>query len=646
MRASRILSGKPDRALIVLAQLCEEREEELVPASVPYAGAAPRLPPIPPQVPYTVGSSQHAPGFIQPVDAKTPPRRLFEPLPTAATASTVSHERKTSVELVEGTTPVLQHMAPTRGKWTSPPPPDAPPSVLDSYRDNLGLGLSIATSSTPAREMKDHSPTSSSASDVLTEDDLRSVASGSQPSSPQSGSEPDKGQKYLPSSKKSVPPAHLQLRKSPKLGVLEHEDDTPKASELSHPHRGRETERTNSNASISTPTMNGSLLPRPPVLPLSNPKRSSSGPPALKSPTLPADPSADASPQATMVDLPTNGHGDHKPAPPLSLDTGYFPPISPSSSPRIKPVPVVNPPPRTAWPEFPSHPYVPPTQQQQLQAHNRSGSSSRHHHSASSGSHYPITLYRTQPQATTFPLYQQVSPPPPPSNFASTSSTPYISSPTYEQVQFKGISGIGLLTSSNGKSPSANHSNSASAATSPRLTNTYSPRLTGSPHTPPMAAVPSALKPESPVQPHLQPSPKIVSSPSVEKIETNTTPPTSVSIGMSMSRNSSIARRKYDPSAAFRIPTTTTIASPSSPSEMSPRSSLFSTTPSSPSSRRRSRDETGSSPISSPGSLAYQERKSTSSRRGTDASLSSSTGSATSGGTDVPEPMFVWPSVR
>lgn len=82
MRASRILSGKPDRALIALAQLCEERDEELVPASTQsYVTAAPRLPPIPPQVPYTVSSSQHAPPFIPAVDPRTPPRRLFEPRP-------------------------------------------------------------------------------------------------------------------------------------------------------------------------------------------------------------------------------------------------------------------------------------------------------------------------------------------------------------------------------------------------------------------------------------------------------------------------------------------------------------------------------------------------------------------------------------
>ncbi|KAF8316434.1 PAP/OAS1 substrate-binding domain-containing protein, partial [Clavulina sp. PMI_390] len=175
MRASRILSKPQDRALVALAQLCEERGDELVQASAQYtsnsastAGGIPRLPPLPPQVPYTVSSSQHAPAFI-PIavpDARTPPRRLFEPLAATAAASP---------KLVEGTTPLLQHMAPTRSKWTSPPPPDAPEADQDSYRNNLGLSLSLATSSTPARETihtKERSPSSSSnASDASTNEE-------------------------------------------------------------------------------------------------------------------------------------------------------------------------------------------------------------------------------------------------------------------------------------------------------------------------------------------------------------------------------------------------------------------------------------------------------------------------------------------
>lgn len=640
MRASRILSGKPDRALVVLAQLCEEREEESMPVSAhPYANIRPHLPAIPPQVPYTVGSSQHAPVLNAPADIKTPPRRLFEPLASS------THERKSSIELVEGGTPLLQHMAPTRGKWTSPPPPDAPPAVQDSYKNSLGLGLSLATSSTAARETKDHSPASSSASDAPTEDELRSDASGSHPPSPHSSSEPGTAQQYASRRGESPMRLHLGKQSVPDLSEAEGPSPkaTPKASQLTYPPRAWEVEKADAGPSVSTPTKNAHSISEPPAVLPANPRRSSSGPPSLRSPPLTDD--AAPLPSSTTTGVSINGHANPKHVPSLTLDTGDFSRASPSGSPPNEPLLLTDTTPRTAWPEFISHPYVPPCQARR-HSRNPSGSSSRHHHSASSGSQYPVTLYRTQPQATTFPLYQQVSSSQPPSTFASTSSSPYLGSPTYEPVQYgpNDKRPSKSPTTINGKPQTPNHSNTASVSTSPEVSNPQSTHLTSTPESP-VVSTPVAEKTESLVKTKSHTLPKSSSTPAIENDESSIISPVA-SGTKGASRNPSVIRKKYDPSAAFRIPTTTTIVvGMPPPSPESARSSTISTA-SPPNGGRHGRsDDAGSSPTL-PRFSANKDSSSGASRRGTDASLSSSAGSATSGGADVPEAMFVWPSVR
>lgn len=184
MRASRILSTRPERAIIALAQLCEERKEtQLAQASPPPAiFIPPRLSSIPPQTPYTVGSSSGPKGLPSP-DRIDPEPQLSEP---AAQISTLKHVPSRSPP---------EHMAPRRREWTSPPPPEASRADHTSFEDKLGLGLELATSSTDARECEEAYTSSSSNSEILSDDeprsdiadDVRSVRSfteGSSPSGP------------------------------------------------------------------------------------------------------------------------------------------------------------------------------------------------------------------------------------------------------------------------------------------------------------------------------------------------------------------------------------------------------------------------------------------------------------------------------
>ncbi|KAA1475776.1 hypothetical protein DENSPDRAFT_883822 [Dentipellis sp. KUC8613] len=166
MRASRILAARPERAIVAIAQLCEERADNLnSPVSSTVAPVPPRLSPIPPQTPYTVGSSpMRTPEVQMPV-----PERLSPPVVQASNLQ--AGPSRTAPE----------HMEPKRSKWTSPPPPEAPLADHTSFEDRLGLGLVLATASTDAREQEAAYTSSSNNSDVLTDDDhldeLRSVGS-------------------------------------------------------------------------------------------------------------------------------------------------------------------------------------------------------------------------------------------------------------------------------------------------------------------------------------------------------------------------------------------------------------------------------------------------------------------------------------
>ncbi|KAF8513399.1 hypothetical protein JB92DRAFT_227219 [Gautieria morchelliformis] len=167
MRASRILAARPERTIVALAQLCEERESEFVRPLAPQPFVPPRLAPIPAQTPYSVGSNTLRPNSAA-QDRLSPPPRIFESSDSSSTG-----QSPTEVVVPQEREPP-EHMAPKRGKWTSPPPPDDPDHT--SYEDRLGLGISLATSSSTAREPEPSRGSSSSNSEILTDEDVHDKA--------------------------------------------------------------------------------------------------------------------------------------------------------------------------------------------------------------------------------------------------------------------------------------------------------------------------------------------------------------------------------------------------------------------------------------------------------------------------------------
>ena len=171
MRASRILASRPDRAIVALAELCEERKDEELVVAPPYVSRSITLPP---QTPYTVGNQTMRPKVAE---RFSPPAQFFEPGPPQAFQPATLR-------------PPPEHMAPKRGKWTSPPPPEAPSADHNLFESQLGIGLQLATLSTEAREKDTTYNSSESNSEILTddgsdvaEDDIKSVRSYTEGSS-------------------------------------------------------------------------------------------------------------------------------------------------------------------------------------------------------------------------------------------------------------------------------------------------------------------------------------------------------------------------------------------------------------------------------------------------------------------------------
>ena len=170
MRASRILASRPDRAIVALAELCEERKDEELVAAPPFVSRSVALPP---QTPYTVGNQTMRPKVAE---RFSPPAQFFEPGPQAVQPAALR--------------PPPEHMAAKRGKWTSPPPPEAPPADHTLFESQLGIGLQLATISTEAREKEASYNSSESNSEIFTdegsdepEDDIQSVRSYTEGSS-------------------------------------------------------------------------------------------------------------------------------------------------------------------------------------------------------------------------------------------------------------------------------------------------------------------------------------------------------------------------------------------------------------------------------------------------------------------------------
>ncbi|KAG6888560.1 hypothetical protein C0992_008189 [Termitomyces sp. T32_za158] len=188
MRASRVLAARPERAITALAELCEERREDLVvaPPGHPQQGqgqgqgyGAPRAA-LPPQTPYTVGSQSRM------ANAKlSPPTRFFEPGPRHAVAIRAPPPQAPP----HGQERVPEHMAPRRSKWTSPPPEGASRDDHRLFESELGRGLRLATAAMGGRERERERDGESSASEAVTDEepsgesdgDVRSVRSCVEP---------------------------------------------------------------------------------------------------------------------------------------------------------------------------------------------------------------------------------------------------------------------------------------------------------------------------------------------------------------------------------------------------------------------------------------------------------------------------------
>ncbi|KAF9468237.1 hypothetical protein BDZ94DRAFT_1246261 [Collybia nuda] len=161
MRAARVLASRPERAIVALAELCEERKEEDLISAPPYV--APKVSAPPPQTPYTVGSQSMRPKGASQGERLSPPTKFFEPGPRQFVPQ-VSNR------------PPPEHMAPKRGKWTSPPPAEAPSVDHTLFENQLDMGLELATSSTEAREKEAAYNSSSSNSEFLTDEDRSDTA--------------------------------------------------------------------------------------------------------------------------------------------------------------------------------------------------------------------------------------------------------------------------------------------------------------------------------------------------------------------------------------------------------------------------------------------------------------------------------------
>nr|GAT48171.1 predicted protein [Mycena chlorophos] len=148
MRASRILTNRPERAVLALAELCTERADDHLVAAPNYGVPRP-----PPQTPYTVGSGSSR--------AKTPAGPTISS-PTPTTPATGS---RTGLPAP----PATAHMAPRRSKWTSPPPPDASDDVREEFETSLGHGLELATSSTGVASSSRRRGRESSSSEIHSE---------------------------------------------------------------------------------------------------------------------------------------------------------------------------------------------------------------------------------------------------------------------------------------------------------------------------------------------------------------------------------------------------------------------------------------------------------------------------------------------
>lgn len=152
MRASRVFSARPERAIVALAQLCEERkDDEIVPTdgsnqTSPFI--PPRMSPTPAQTPYTAGSS---PGRLNADAAPHIPQF----------ARNLSYQQQTVAHRL----PALpEHPAANHPDWNVPA--EAPDAIRTAYADG------VDRSYPPNIVRGVPNDTSSDTSDIITDDEM------------------------------------------------------------------------------------------------------------------------------------------------------------------------------------------------------------------------------------------------------------------------------------------------------------------------------------------------------------------------------------------------------------------------------------------------------------------------------------------
>ena len=152
MRASRVFSARPERAIMALAQLCEERKDDEIPQpdgsnqTSPFI--PPRMSPVPAQIPYIVGS-----GLVGlNVDAAPHIPQLVRNL---------AHQQQTVPQRL----PTLpEHATPNHPDWNdSAEPPNMIPSTYEDDIDRTCLPGAVHCVSNDA---------SSDTSDIITDDEM------------------------------------------------------------------------------------------------------------------------------------------------------------------------------------------------------------------------------------------------------------------------------------------------------------------------------------------------------------------------------------------------------------------------------------------------------------------------------------------
>ncbi|KAG8833496.1 hypothetical protein FRC17_010608 [Serendipita sp. 399] len=259
MRALRILNarqqGAPMSPTSILSSLCEERDSE-VPKSACHRNSyrptgSPRsqsagVSPVIPRLGLSNSGNQSQESF-KPQFAPSTPITLTAPPSNppiiSVPATPLSHVSPVGLPHVMVPPP---HMAPQRGKWTSPPPDHAPPQRHNSFNERLASGIKLAVTHPPMERVRTSSSPGSSATDEDVDDIPDAVCLDTRSSSPLSST----SMLEFISQNNSVTPIPEDTSTTPKPVLASQSPFPPPSSPFSQSHtesRGRENPLTRTN---------------------------------------------------------------------------------------------------------------------------------------------------------------------------------------------------------------------------------------------------------------------------------------------------------------------------------------------------------------------------------------------------------------